>query len=75
MTRVAEHINEMKKKYDAAVHAQEIQSLLHGWEVSYNVYFIHVHVYVFHVYLAIVAASFLSHCGCFFSKPLWLLIL
>lgn len=32
MTRVAEHINEMKKKYDAAVHAQEIQSLLHGWE-------------------------------------------
>ena len=41
MTRVAEHINEMKKKYDAAVHAQEIQSLLHGWEVSYNVYFEH----------------------------------
>ena len=34
MTEVAEHINEMKKKYDAAVHIQEIQSLIRGWEVQ-----------------------------------------
>ena len=34
MIRVAEHINSMKRKYDAAVHVQEIQSLLHDWEVS-----------------------------------------
>ena len=33
MNRVAEHINSMKRKYDAAVHVQEIQSLLHDWEV------------------------------------------
>jgi len=32
MTEVAEHINKMKKKYDAAVHIQEIQSLIRGWE-------------------------------------------
>ena len=31
---MAEHINEMKKKYDAAVHIQEIQSLIRGWEVQ-----------------------------------------
>lgn len=34
MTTVAEHINAMKKRYDAAVHVQEIQSLIRGWEVS-----------------------------------------
>lgn len=33
MTEVAEHINAMKKRYDAAVHTQEVQSLLNGWEV------------------------------------------
>ena len=33
MTRVAEHINSRKRKYDAAVHVQEVQSLLHDWEV------------------------------------------
>lgn len=33
MTEVSEHINEMKKKYDAAVHVQEIQSLIRGNEV------------------------------------------
>ena len=38
MTRVAEHINDMKKKYDAAVHVQEIQSLIRGWEVSVCVF-------------------------------------
>jgi len=33
MTDVAEHINAMKRKYDAAVHAKEIQSLIRGIEV------------------------------------------
>ncbi len=33
MTAVAEHINAMKKKYDAAVHVQELQSLIRGNEV------------------------------------------
>ncbi len=30
---MAEHINAMKKKYDAAVHVQELQSLIRGNEV------------------------------------------
>ena len=30
MTEVAEHINAMKRKYDTAVHVQEIQSLIRG---------------------------------------------
>ena len=34
MTEVASHINAMKKKYDTAVHVQEIQSLIRGAEVS-----------------------------------------
>ena len=33
MTEVTEHINAMKRKYDAAVHIQEVQSLIRGWEV------------------------------------------
>ena len=33
MEAVAEHINDMKKKYDVAVHVQEVQSVLRGWEV------------------------------------------
>ena len=33
MTQVAEHINDMKKEYDDTVRVQELQSLLHGWEV------------------------------------------
>ena len=32
MTAVAEHINAMKKKYDAAVHIQAVQSLIRGTE-------------------------------------------
>nr|XP_006812308.1 PREDICTED: dentin sialophosphoprotein-like [Saccoglossus kowalevskii] len=31
MTEVAEYINDMKRKHEAAVHVQEIQSVLHGW--------------------------------------------
>ncbi len=38
MTGVAEHINAMKKKYDAAVHVQEVQSLIRGWEVCTQMY-------------------------------------
>ena len=34
MTQVADHINEMKRKYDDKVRVQELQSLLNGWEVS-----------------------------------------
>lgn len=34
MTEVAEHINAMKRKYDTAVHVQELQSLVRGNEVS-----------------------------------------
>ena len=34
MLRVAEHINAMKKRYDAATLVQELQHLLRGWEVS-----------------------------------------
>ena len=34
MTEVAEHINAMKKKYDTAIHVQEILSLIRGIEVS-----------------------------------------
>ncbi len=34
MTEVAEHINSMKKKYDTAIHVQEIQNLIRGHEVS-----------------------------------------
>lgn len=30
MTDVAEHINAMKKKYDMAVHVEEVQSLIRG---------------------------------------------
>ncbi len=33
MMEVAEHINAMKKKYDTAVHVQEIQSLMKASEV------------------------------------------
>ena len=33
MTQVAEHINEMKRKYDQVVHVHEVQTLLSGWEV------------------------------------------
>ena len=36
MLRVADHINAMKKKYDAATVVQELQHLLHGWEVSHH---------------------------------------
>ena len=36
MNSIAGHINETKKRYDAAVYTQEIQSLLTGWEVSVN---------------------------------------
>nr|XP_039258912.1 uncharacterized protein LOC120335475 isoform X1 [Styela clava] len=32
MTRVARHINEMKRKHEDAVHIQEIQSLLTNWQ-------------------------------------------
>ncbi len=41
MTEVAEHINAMKKKYDTAVHVQEIQSLMRGHEVC-----THTHIYI-----------------------------
>ncbi|XP_070576573.1 uncharacterized protein [Ptychodera flava] len=34
MTRIARYINEMKRKHEAAVHVQEIQSQLHGWDGS-----------------------------------------
>ena len=34
MMEVAEHVNAMKRKYDTAVHVQEIQSLIRGQEVS-----------------------------------------
>ncbi len=34
MTQVADHINEMKRKYDDTVRVQELQSLLNGWEVT-----------------------------------------
>ena len=34
MTYVAHHINEMKRKHEAAVHVQEIQSQMVGLEVS-----------------------------------------
>ena len=30
MTDVAKHINAMKRKYDMAIHIQEIQSLIRG---------------------------------------------
>ena len=32
MTRMAQHINEMKRKHEHAVRIQEIQSLLCDWE-------------------------------------------
>ncbi|CAH1791234.1 unnamed protein product [Owenia fusiformis] len=32
MTCVSQHINEMKRKHEHAVHVQEIQSMLYGWE-------------------------------------------
>lgn len=31
MTRIAQHINEMKRQHERAVHIQEIQSTLFGW--------------------------------------------
>ena len=34
MAEVAAHINAMKRKYDTAVHVQELQSLVRGNEVS-----------------------------------------
>ena len=34
MTEVAEHIDATKEKYDTAVHVQEVQSLIKGWEVG-----------------------------------------
>ena len=34
MTNIAIHINDMKRKHEHAVRVQEIQSLLHNWEVS-----------------------------------------
>ena len=34
MTSVSKHINEMKKRYDVAIHIQELQSLLRRAEVS-----------------------------------------
>ena len=33
MTDIARYINEMKRKHEASVHVQEIQSQLIGWEV------------------------------------------
>lgn len=38
MTTVSKHINEMKKRYDAAIHIQELQSLLRGSEVCTYIY-------------------------------------
>ena len=35
MTNVAWHINDMKRKHEASVHVQEIQSQLHGWQVRF----------------------------------------
>ena len=32
MTRMANHINEMKRKHEHAVRIQEIQSILHQWQ-------------------------------------------
>ncbi|XP_078000984.1 uncharacterized protein LOC144453544 isoform X2 [Glandiceps talaboti] len=34
MTRIAKYINDMKRKHETAVHVQEIQSQLHGWDES-----------------------------------------
>jgi hypothetical protein len=36
MTSLAQHINEMKRRHEHAVRVQEIQSLLHDWQVSTN---------------------------------------
>lgn len=33
MTKIAKHINEMKRRNEEEVRVQEIQSLLVGWEV------------------------------------------
>ncbi|XP_030855466.1 uncharacterized protein LOC100891485 isoform X4 [Strongylocentrotus purpuratus] len=38
MTNVAWHINDMKRKHEASVHVQEIQSQLHGWQDDLNTY-------------------------------------
>ena len=32
MTNIAQHINEMKRQHERAVHIQEIQSMLFGWD-------------------------------------------
>ena len=32
MTDMAQHINEMKRQHERAVHIQEIQSTLFGWD-------------------------------------------
>ena len=40
--------------------------------IIYN--YVYVHNYV-HIFSAIVAAYFLSHCGCLFSKPWGLIII
>ena len=34
MTRMAQHINEMKRKHEHAVRIQEIQSCLYGWDAN-----------------------------------------
>lgn len=38
MVEIARHINEMKRKHEAAIHVQEIQSQLHGMEVINNLF-------------------------------------
>lgn len=38
MVEIARHINEMKRKHEAAIHVQEIQSQLHGMEENLTSY-------------------------------------
>ena len=62
MTQVAEHINAMKKKYDAAVHVQEVQNLIRGWEVRWATLYLGGHV---HARLWFTASLYLlSACTC-----------
>ena len=69
MTQVAEHINAMKRKYDAAVHVQEVQNLIRGWEVRWATPYLGGHVQV-HVHArlwftaSLVNLYLLSACKC-----------